>query len=165
VILLSLRGFRFEPLGLCSFVLLTDVVDGWVARHLDAEARFGAHLDVLADMVVILGLLSMRCVSGMLPFGIPAASAVAVANFLFSSRCSALRYDPVGGDYAAIPALNVAALAHRGAERKCSTGEGQDGREASTTPLSFTDRGGWVVSGTSSDRVCSCPPHPRLPRG
>ena len=47
-------GAFFAVYLLCG---LTDMLDGWLARHLHAESPFGARLDSLADFAVIAVLL------------------------------------------------------------------------------------------------------------
>lgn len=44
--------FLFVPFLLFSFVALTDWLDGWMARKLDAESAFGARLDPIADKLL-----------------------------------------------------------------------------------------------------------------
>jgi phosphatidylglycerophosphate synthase len=99
VILLSLRGLRLEATGLYALILLSDVVDGWAARRLGSETRFGAFFDVLADMVVILGLLSMLGARGTIPAWLPAAPAGVALVFLVTSWRSVPRYDRIGKHY------------------------------------------------------------------
>lgn len=99
VILLSLRGLRLEAIGLYALILLSDVVDGWAARRLGSETRFGAFFDVLADMVVILGLLSMLGARGTIPAWLPAAPAGVALVFLVTSWRSVPRYDRIGKHY------------------------------------------------------------------
>ena len=42
----------FLPCALFSFVALTDWLDGWLARKLNAESAFGARLDPIGDKLL-----------------------------------------------------------------------------------------------------------------
>jgi phosphatidylglycerophosphate synthase len=97
-------------LGLYAVVLLSDAADGRVARRLGLITRFGAYFDVLADMIVILTLLSVFSFMGHLPTWLPAIPAVIAASFLLSSRRSSPRYDPIGKHYGTLLYLVVGAL-------------------------------------------------------
>jgi CDP-diacylglycerol--glycerol-3-phosphate 3-phosphatidyltransferase len=46
--------------ALLLFVLAaaSDLVDGWLARKLDAVTKFGSNLDVIADKILVVGVLS-----------------------------------------------------------------------------------------------------------
>ena len=99
VIWLSLHGLRLAAFGVYAVILLSDVMDGRVARWLAVETRFGAYFDVLADMTVLLGLLLTFSLRDALPIWLPAAPALVAAVFLLSSRRSAPRYDPLGKYY------------------------------------------------------------------
>lgn len=52
--LLPLGGFFLGVYFLCG---LTDVLDGWLARHYHTESKLGAQLDSAADFIVIVILL------------------------------------------------------------------------------------------------------------
>lgn len=47
---------------------LTDLLDGWVARHFDAVTKTGIVLDPLADKLMLLAVLGVLAWDGKLPF-------------------------------------------------------------------------------------------------
>lgn len=54
----------------CLFLViagLTDIIDGWLARHLEATSAFGATLDPLADFALMLAGLSGLVITGVWP--------------------------------------------------------------------------------------------------
>jgi len=63
--------------GLIAVAGLTDVLDGWVARRLNADTRWGALIDPLADRVFVLAATVALVTSGALT---AAAAAVLLAR-------------------------------------------------------------------------------------
>ena len=51
---------------------LTDLLDGWVARHHGLQSRLGAFLDPLADKLLLTASFIMLTVRGVIPFWITA---------------------------------------------------------------------------------------------
>ena len=102
VILGSIHGLRALALGLYFVILLSDAVDGWSARRLGVQTRFGARFDVLADMAVIFALLAMFGARGAIPIWLLAAPAVVAGAFLWESRRGTPRYDPIGKHYGTV---------------------------------------------------------------
>ncbi len=107
---LWLHEMRTTAVGLYAFVLLTDAVDGWLARRLSAVTRFGGFFDAISDIAVILTLLTLLCTTSVVPFWVPIAPAVLAAMFLASSSRAAPRYDPVGKYYGAVLYVIVGVL-------------------------------------------------------
>ena len=56
-------------MGLIGVAALTDFLDGWVARRVDATSRWGALLDPLADRVFVLCAVATFVFSGLLGAG------------------------------------------------------------------------------------------------
>lgn len=54
----------FLPFALFSFVALTDWLDGWLARKLDAESAFGARLDPIGDKLLSASSLLALSITG-----------------------------------------------------------------------------------------------------
>jgi CDP-diacylglycerol--glycerol-3-phosphate 3-phosphatidyltransferase len=83
------QQFALERVAFWSFVIaaLTDFVDGWLARRLDAVTIWGAILDPIADKVLVCG-----AVLGLLTLGGNGAVAIPAALILFREfTVSALR--------------------------------------------------------------------------
>ncbi|MBX2806210.1 MAG: CDP-alcohol phosphatidyltransferase family protein [Hyphomicrobiales bacterium] len=51
--------------GLAAASLIFDGVDGWIARHLQTESRFGAQFDMHADAFFVLSLAVLLSISGL----------------------------------------------------------------------------------------------------
>lgn len=56
-------------MGLIGAAALTDFLDGWVARRVDATSRWGALLDPLADRVFVLAAVATFVFAGRLGAG------------------------------------------------------------------------------------------------
>jgi len=108
--ILWLRGMRPAAIGLYGFVVLSDAVDGWLARRLDAVTRFGGFFDAITDIVAILFLLALLGWRGVVPVWVPVAPAVVAGIFLATSSRAAPRYDPIGKYYGTILFLVVGVL-------------------------------------------------------
>ena len=100
--ILWLRAMRPAAIGLYAFVVLSDAVDGWLARRLDAVTRFGGFFDAITDIVAILSLLALLGWRGVVPVWVPVAPAVVAGIFLATSSRAAPRYDPIGKYYGTI---------------------------------------------------------------
>ena len=98
------------------FMAASDLIDGWLARRLDAVSRVGAWLDPLVDIVVVLALLCVLVSDGALPVWAPIAPALAAIAFLCTSK-KRPRYGVFGRYYGAILyiAVGVAMLRLPGA--------------------------------------------------
>ena len=55
--------------GLIGVAALTDMLDGWLARRVDATSRWGAMLDPIADRVFVLTAVGTFLFTGMLGTG------------------------------------------------------------------------------------------------
>ncbi len=58
-----------EKLALVVFLIasVTDLVDGWIARHFDQMTDFGKLFDPLADKLMVLSVMLSLVLKGMLP--------------------------------------------------------------------------------------------------
>jgi len=99
---LWLREMRAAAIGLYGLVVLSDAVDGWLARRLDAVTRFGGFFDAITDIAVILSLLALLSWRGVVPVWVSIAPAAIAGLFLATSSRAAPRYDPIGKYYGAI---------------------------------------------------------------
>lgn len=92
-------GRRQAALTWLLAICVTDVVDGVLARRLDAATDAGAFLDVSADfVVVVVGFVALARV-GALPSWMLALIGVMFAQFVLSSTRRRPLYDPVGRYY------------------------------------------------------------------
>ncbi len=107
--ILWLREMHPAAIGLYGFVVLSDALDGWLARRLDAVTRFGGFFDAVTDIAVILSLLALLSWNGVVPVWVPIAPAVVAGVFLATSS-RAPRYDPIGKYYGTMLYIVIGAL-------------------------------------------------------
>ena len=105
-------GRREAALGWLLAICITDVVDGVLARRLDAATDPGAYLDVSADFLVVAAGFTGLARVGPLPWWTLALIGVMFAQFVLSSTRRRPVYDPVGRYYGGLLfAVIAAALA------------------------------------------------------
>ncbi len=67
--------FRYDHFIAASLLflgaMLTDVIDGWLARLMDQRSRLGLYLDSVVDKILILALFYELAYAGMLHWTIP----------------------------------------------------------------------------------------------
>jgi phosphatidylglycerophosphate synthase len=97
-------------LFLFGVVCVSDLLDGYLARKLDAESRLGAYLDATADFVFILILISYFCVGGLVPVTLPILTVVMFGQFVATPVEQQLVYDPIGKHFGALLFLSILAL-------------------------------------------------------
>jgi len=61
------RGSRNAALSVYLFAMLTDVLDGWIARKTNQITPLGKLLDPLADKLSLLAMLSLLYAENMIP--------------------------------------------------------------------------------------------------
>jgi CDP-diacylglycerol--glycerol-3-phosphate 3-phosphatidyltransferase/cardiolipin synthase len=91
-----LEGRSQTALLLLAAAGATDALDGWLARRLGATSRLGAHLDVLADVAVILGGLGACVALGVYPSWLFWLIAAMAAQFFVTTKLGVVVYDPLG---------------------------------------------------------------------
>lgn len=109
------REMREASLLIFLFLCLTDLLDGFLARRLNASSIAGAYFDAFADFLVVAAALVVFTVNGTYPFWtVPIVTAMFV-QFLVTSRTGRLVYDPVGKYYGgALFAMVLLTLLFRG---------------------------------------------------
>lgn len=91
------QGPREVSLGVFLLVILSDLLDGHLARKLGTASTTGAYLDVMADFVVILGMFSMFVIQGLYPFWVILLIVLMFAQFMLTSiGLTRVIYDPIG---------------------------------------------------------------------
>lgn len=100
VVLLAQRRYDLA-LALFATSALSDVADGFIARHWDARTRFGAIADPLADKLTMLVVTLMLAAQGLLPLWLVAA--IIVRDMVIVA--GALAYHFVVGHYDMAPTV------------------------------------------------------------
>ena len=79
---------QFVPALMVGFVAgLTDAVDGWLARRLNAYSRFGAALDPVADKTLMFVVFISLAIVGLVPWLV--AAVVVVRDLVILAGASA----------------------------------------------------------------------------
>ena len=89
--------YRFGAALLCvGFAMVTDVLDGWLARLFGSSSRLGAYFDTVTDFLVITAGYWAFAHLGVYPAWLVGLIALSFLIFLLSSRITQAIYDPVG---------------------------------------------------------------------
>jgi cardiolipin synthase len=80
---------------------ISDGLDGWLARRLNATSRFGAILDPLSDKAMLSGAYACFAIVGLLPWWV---AIVVVGRDIFIV-CGALLYHTLFGRYEMEPSI------------------------------------------------------------
>ena len=94
-----IREFREASLLILLLLCLTDVLDGYAARKLNASSSAGAYFDAFADFLVVTAALVAFTVNGTYPFWTVLIVIAMFLQFLATSRLRGPVYDPVGKYY------------------------------------------------------------------
>lgn len=90
-------------LGITVFLLaiITDALDGYIARKYDLSSSFGAYFDIFADLfLVLIGFLAF-IIKGIYPAWVLFLIILVFIQFIVTSRFKKLVYDPIGKYYGA----------------------------------------------------------------
>ena len=60
-------GDNYAALAVFVIASLTDLLDGWIARHFNQITNFGKFMDPLADKVLVLTAMACFCAAGRFP--------------------------------------------------------------------------------------------------
>jgi phosphatidylglycerophosphate synthase len=83
-------------LVLFALAVATDLLDGYLARKLNATTKFGAYYDAATDFALVLGIYSLFAVKGFYPIWLLILIAASFAQFIATSRYAKKIYDPIG---------------------------------------------------------------------
>lgn len=83
--------------GILALIVVSDALDGYLARKLDAASSAGALFDVCADFCVIFGAFALFAMQGLYPFWLLVVIAGMFAQFLLTNVFfKRVIYDPFG---------------------------------------------------------------------
>jgi phosphatidylglycerophosphate synthase len=83
-------------LVLLAFCAASDYFDGYVARKLFANTRFGAYYDATTDFILMFGIFALFYSFGDYPIWLLLLIATAFIQFIATSFYTKKLYDPVG---------------------------------------------------------------------
>jgi len=92
-------GLYFYGLALYLSVLLTDVLDGHLARKLGMSSRFGSYFDATTDFVVVFGMFLAFEPAGFVPFWVLVVIVLFFAQYIITSLLWGRIRDPLGKHY------------------------------------------------------------------
>ena len=81
------------------FSVVTDAIDGYLARKLGSTSLWGAYFDVTADFIFIFAVFGGFVINGVYPFWILIIILFMFLQFILSSKTKFLTYDPLGKYY------------------------------------------------------------------
>ncbi|MFX1427247.1 MAG: CDP-alcohol phosphatidyltransferase family protein [Promethearchaeota archaeon] len=79
-----------------SIAVITDIIDGIIARKLNVCSSFGSYFDVLADFLLIFFVYISFVINGLYPFWLLILIGFMFIQFIITSRLKKPIYDPVG---------------------------------------------------------------------
>jgi phosphatidylglycerophosphate synthase len=88
--------------GLFAALVLSDALDGRVARRLGAATRWGGRLDVIADIFSVFLLLSGLAAMGECPWWTPLPPVATTVGFVAIPVGERLGFDPIGKHFGAV---------------------------------------------------------------
>jgi len=96
---LFLNDYLLLSIVIFAIAIFTDVLDGYLARKLDAKSSTGAYLDIFADFFLVLTAFIAFVYNGMYPYWVLILIILVFLQFLLTSKFKILVYDPVGKYY------------------------------------------------------------------
>lgn len=90
-----------------TLTIITDGLDGYLARHLNSTSVIGAYLDVTADFIFILSGFLAFVVLGVYPTWLLIIIIFMFLQFIITSKFKIPSYDPVGKYYGSFLFLTI----------------------------------------------------------
>jgi phosphatidylglycerophosphate synthase len=97
-----LSGLTLLGYSLFLFAVITDFADGYFAKKLQVTSRFGAYYDVTIDTLFIITMFGVFFLSGCYPYWVLLLILFMYAQFILTSFCLKITYDPVGKYYGSL---------------------------------------------------------------
>ena len=79
-----------------AFSALTDFLDGYLARKLKVNSKFGAYYDAITDFILVIGIFTIFSANGYYPIWLLLLITASFIQFLATSLYAKKLYDPVG---------------------------------------------------------------------
>ena len=84
------------------FLLLSDLLDGYLARRFEVSSRFGTYFDVTADFILVFCMFIVFGSKGFCADWIMVLIVAMFAGFVLTGLSSSRIYDPVGKYYGSL---------------------------------------------------------------
>jgi len=99
----ALYHYDLSPVvWLLSLAVITDLLDGWLARRLQVCSTFGAYFDTTADFALAMAAFGALTARNVYPLWVLAIIVLMFVQFVWTSRYGQPLYDPVGKYYGAV---------------------------------------------------------------
>lgn len=95
------------PISIFAFAMITDVIDGYLARKWDVTSSKGAYFDITADFIFVVAGFSAFIIRGVYPFWLLIVIIFMFLQFIITSKSKNPIYDPVGKYYGAFLFLSI----------------------------------------------------------
>ena len=83
-------------------IIITDVIDGYIARRYSVSTNFGAYYDATVDFAAIMFSFSAFAINSIYPYWLLIIFLFSFVFFILTSKTNNLIYDPFGKYYGAI---------------------------------------------------------------
>ena len=102
LVFLVSNGMLFFGGVLFLFLLLSDLLDGYLARRFEVSSRFGTYFDVTADFILVFCMFIVFGSKGFCADWIMVLIVAMFAGFVLTGLSSSRIYDPVGKYYGSL---------------------------------------------------------------
>ena len=98
---LLINNAIFGAIAVFLLAIISDALDGYIARRLDVSSDSGAYFDIIADFFLVLIAFLAFIISGIYPYWLLLLIILVFVQFILTSKFNILIYDPVGKYYGA----------------------------------------------------------------
>ena len=101
IFFISIINFPIYSISIFGFAMLTDIIDGYLARKWNVTSSKGAYFDITADFIFVIAGFSAFIINGIYPFWLLIIIIFMFIQFIITSKSKNPIYDPVGKYYGA----------------------------------------------------------------
>jgi len=98
---LLINNLKILAIAIFLLAIISDALDGHIARKLGISSDSGAYLDIIADFFLVLISFLAFIISGIYPYWLLLLIILVFLQFILTSKFNVLIYDPVGKYYGA----------------------------------------------------------------
>ncbi|HML04444.1 MAG TPA: CDP-alcohol phosphatidyltransferase family protein [Methanobacterium sp.] len=98
---LLINNLKILAIAIFLLAIISDALDGYIARKLGISSDSGAYLDIIADFFLVLISFLAFIISGIYPYWLLLLIILVFLQFILTSKFNVLIYDPVGKYYGA----------------------------------------------------------------
>lgn len=98
---LLINNIKILAIGIFLLAVLTDALDGYLARKFEVSSDYGAYFDISADFILVLIAFLAFIINGIYPYWLLILIILVFFQFIVTSKFKILIYDPIGKYYGA----------------------------------------------------------------